>query len=178
MTAPEVVRQASTRGVNLRVADGRLKYESALPVPADFVEMLREHKTGLIAYLLEQPPEPPKRKEPLTLDEEAAAILAELRPGEALTPTHWLALAEAARLEAVATFPAEKRDTALKSYVVNFCKGRPAELIAAHTVALKLWARRRPSVPIGHCQDAACNALELEADSLILNTPIPKRGKK
>lgn len=114
---------------------------------------------------------------PLTLDQEAAKILAELRP-EPLTPSQWLDLAEAARLEAVATFPPERQHNALTSYLASYCEGKPAQLIAAHAVALYLWARRGRAVPIGHCHDAACNALELEADSLSLNRPIPKRGRR
>ena len=116
---------------------------------------------------------------PLTLDKEAAKILAELRPGpEPLPPSHWLELAELARLEAVATFPPERQHNALTSYLASYCEGQPVQLIAAHAVALTLWARRGRAVTIGHCHDAACNALELEADSLILNRAIPKRGKK
>ena len=62
----------------------------------------------------------------MPLDQEAAVILAELRPGhEPLPPSHWLELAELARLETVATFPPEKQSTALKSYLASCCEGNP-----------------------------------------------------
>ena len=123
--------------------------------------------------------QPKNQSEPRTLDQEAAAILAELHPGpEPLPPSHWLELAELARLSAVATFPPERQHNALKSYLASCCEGQPAQLIAAHAVALYLWARRGRAVPIGHCQDAACIAVGLEPDSILWQIPIKKRGRR
>lgn len=136
---------------------------------------------GEVSHLAELEPAPPSKPlktspEGLTLEAEALAILAEIRPAEPASPPRWLELAEAARLEAVATFAPERQAHALAGYLAC-CEGKPARLIAAHAVALALWARRGRAVPIGHCQDAACLAVGLEPESVQWGTPIPKRGK-
>lgn len=111
--------------------------------------------------------------EPASLTDQAREILAELRPGDPLTPAQWLELAEAARLEAVATFPPDRQAHALRDYVAHNCAGRPAALIAAHAVALTLWARSNRAAFIGHYQDAACLACGLQRRSIPRDLALP-----
>lgn len=111
--------------------------------------------------------------EPASLADQAREILAELRPGAQLTPAQWLELAEAARLEAVATFPPDRQAHALRDYVARNCAGRPAALIAAHAVALTLWARSNRAAFIGHYQDAACLACGLQPRSIPRDLALP-----
>lgn len=133
------------------------------------------------AHLAEIEPAPPSKPlktspEGLTLEAEALSHLAEIRPAEPASSPRWLELAEAARLEAVATFAPERQAHALAGYLAC-CEGKPAQLIAAHAVALALWARRGRAVPIGHCQDAACLAVGLEPESVQWGAVIPRKRR-
>lgn len=106
----------------------------------------------------------------LSLEAEARAVLAELR-SQPLSSTRWLELAEHARQAAIATFAPERQHNALVHYLEN-CREKPAVLIAAHTIALTVWARRRRAVTIGLCHDAACRACGLHPSSILFGRPL------
>lgn len=143
------------------------RYKPTPPQPLEAPELAP--KPALTALEIATP-----APEPASLADQAREILAELRPaGQALTPAQWLELAEAARLEAVATFPPDRQAHALREYVAHNCAGRPAALIAAHAVALTLWARSGRAAPIGHYQDAACLACGLQRRSIPRDLALP-----
>lgn len=95
----------------------------------------------------------------------AAAELLSHYHRHAPTAQKWLEHFDDA-LEAIrATFPPDRRPHALKHYKSSYIDGRPAELVAAHTVALKLWAADERRHPNGYFLDAAFTAVGLDTDA-------------
>ena len=99
--------------------------------------------------------------------ESARARLAEYRQAYgAQDRDAWLEHARRA-VEAVrATFPPERRAHALRGYLARYCEGQPAQVIAAHTIALELWAADNRQRPNGVWLDVAAQAVGLDIDLL------------
>jgi hypothetical protein len=102
-----------------------------------------------------------------TLLESARARLEEYRATYGVqTAQSWLEHAKRA-VEAVrATFPPERRPYALTNYLARNCEGQPAQVIAAHVIALELWAADKRQRQNGVWLDVACQAAGLEPDAL------------
>ena len=77
----------------------------------------------------------------------------------------WLQHFDKARELCVETFPAGRRDRALRDYRKHYCEGAAAQLIAVHTIALELWTVHRQAdtnVAFGSCLEAACEGIGLD----------------
>lgn len=103
-----------------------------------------------------------ERPEALTA---AAAELLSHYQRQAPTLPQWLEHFDDALSAIRATFPPDRRPHALATYKSSYVDGRPAELVAAHTVALQLWAADERQHPNGYFLDAAFTAAGLEVDA-------------
>lgn len=94
-------------------------------------------------------------------------------------PAAWLEHARRAVESVRETFPPERRPYALTNYLARNCEGQLAQVIAAHVIALELWAADKRRRQNGVWLDAAYQAVGLEPDALAggageaarLNTP-------
>ncbi len=84
----------------------------------------------------------------------------------------WLEHFSKAHAACVATFSETRQPYALQGYGASYCYGQTAQVIAAHTVALELWAQDKRVRPYGVFLEAACKACRLDVNSL------PKNGVK
>lgn len=94
----------------------------------------------------------------------AATRLLSYYQRQAPTVAEWLQHFEDALTAARATFPPERRHVALCHYRRRYVEGRPPAEIAAHTVALQLWAADGRQHGNGWFLEAAFSAAGLELD--------------
>lgn len=78
----------------------------------------------------------------------------------------WIEHFGEAHAACVATFPENRQPYALQGYGASYCYGQTAQVIAAHTVALELWARDKRARPYGVFLEAACKACGLDVNML------------
>jgi hypothetical protein len=78
----------------------------------------------------------------------------------------WLEHFVKAHAACVANFPEARQPYALKNYGARYCLGQTAQVIAVHTIALKLWAEDKRARPYGVFLEAACKACGFDIDLL------------
>jgi len=91
----------------------------------------------------------------------ARQLLAAHRGRGSLDVEGWMAAAREAREYAVSTFPAERRERALRGFVERHCAGRSARVVAVYAVALRLFGELREREGFGRfldCLEAAAVA--------------------
>ena len=84
-------------------------------------------------------------------------------------PDAWLEHFDRVHAIAIDTFPTERQERALRDYRQHCVEGQASQAIAAHTIALELWAMHRRADtgrPFGAMLEAACRAVGLRIDDL------------
>lgn len=94
----------------------------------------------------------------------AAAELLSHYQRQAPTQHQWLEHFDDALKAIRATFPPDRREHALRFFKSSYIDGRSADLIAANTVALQLWAADERRRFFGHYLEAAFAAAGLDLD--------------
>ena len=166
MPAAELLAALTARGVALQAAGDKLRFAPADAVTPELRDELRHHKAELLALLAKRPPLPTITLRATPLDS-ARARLADYRATYgAQTPAQWLEHAKRAVEVVRATFAPERRQHALTTYLAHYCQGQPAQVIAAHVIALELWTADGRQRQSGVWLDVACQAVGLDRDRL------------